>query len=324
MKNNFKVLAKLIQRGLKIFLSDRMGVFLALLAPIIILFLYIMFLGEIQVDTLNGYLEGLSVSGKLVRAFVDSWMLAGVLAVSCITVSFCAQTVMIGDRERGTVADMLTSPINRNLLSLSYLFVNAVITFVIVMIVEVIAFIYLAIAGWSMSAGDVFKLFGLTALSVVSASLFTTAVSMFIKTQSAHGGASGILSAAIGFFIGAYMPISMFPKAIQYIILFIPGSYSACAFRNVLMDGAMEKLLQGVPAVAHSAVEQKIMSGYSMTMDAFGKDIGAKEAWIIFAAATLLLVIVYALISIVKGKRGTLFCAPDFKRLAKRSKQRRF
>ena len=58
-KNDFSVASGLALRGIKIFLSDKMSVFFSLLAPIIILMLYVLFLGDIQYDSLKSAMEGL-------------------------------------------------------------------------------------------------------------------------------------------------------------------------------------------------------------------------------------------------------------------------
>lgn len=320
MRDDMTALGNLIRRGLKMYLSDKMAVFLSILSPLIILFLYLMFLGDIQYDSVVAKLQGFAVNDDAVHAFIDGWMMAGALAVSCITVSFCAQYLMINDREGGAMQDMLTSPIKRSVLSVSYLIVNIVITAVIVGIITALAFVYLAATGWYLSGADVGKIIGMLLLSVLSASLFTTIICMLFRTQSAHGGASGILSAAIGFFIGAYMPISIFPKAIQYFVLFMPGTYSAGALRNVFMSGAMERILEDLPSPAIEPVKQGLMESFSMQMDAFGNVIYEKEMWIIFACTLVVFVAAYVINQVVRTKTNTLFTAPSpHKRKAKAS-----
>ena len=64
LKNDVDITAALAVRGIKIFLADKMGVFFALLAPIIILMLYLLFLGDIQIDALKAQLEGIPYEEK--------------------------------------------------------------------------------------------------------------------------------------------------------------------------------------------------------------------------------------------------------------------
>ena len=82
----------MVSRNLKIFLKDKANIFFSLLCPLIVLALYVLFLGKVQVDNLNAALAETGVSGaeSAVQAFCDSWMLAGELSSACITVPLCA------------------------------------------------------------------------------------------------------------------------------------------------------------------------------------------------------------------------------------------
>lgn len=319
MKNDFRIIGALIKRGLKLFVSDKAGVFFSLLAPLVVLVCYILFLADIQVDSLKSMVEefGVNLDSGLIRAYVDGWMLAGVMSVSCITVSFSAQGLMIQDRERGVISDMLTSPVKRSVLSVSYLLYNFAVTLLICFAVLVVAFVYVAIAGWYLSFVDVVKIFAILILSVLSSSVLSTLVCSAIRTANAHGAFVGIMSAAIGFLIGAYMPLSTFPKAVQYIVLFMPGTYSAGVFRNLFTKGAEARISQACPQAAEG-----LKSGFSMNMDFFGKTIGEKEMWWIFAITIVLLIVLYFIIHAVRAKRGTLFSMED-KRFSEKFKKKK-
>ncbi len=155
------------------------------------------------------------------------------------------------------------------------------------MIVLLIAFLYMAFAGWTLSAGDVFMAIGLLVFSVISSSAIISLICKAVKTSAQHGALVGIISAAIGFLIGAYMPISIFPKAIQYLTLFIPATYSAGLFRELFMRGALENIQEVIPQAG-----EKLEESFSMQLDFFGKTIGAKEmAWIFFAFTAVIIAV---------------------------------
>lgn len=298
MKNSFSedavIVSRLVERNVKIFLKDKMGVFFSLLAPLIVLGLYILFLGDIQMQNLESAFKDLPIEKDLLKNFVDNWMLAGVISVACVTVSFSAQEIVVKDREKGVLADMLCAPVKRYLLSIGYYLSNVIITFFICMIVLIIAFIYMAISGWTMTAGEVFMSFGLLILSVISSSAIISLICKIIKTSAQHSALVGIISAAIGFFIGAYMPIAIFPKAIQYVTLFIPATYSAGLFRELFMRGALEEIEKVIPQAA-----SQLEKNFSMQMDFFGKTITAKEMAWIFIAFTLLVFCIWIVVEIV-------------------------
>ena len=115
MNGNGYALWLLTRRNLKIFLKDKANVFFSLLAPLIVLALYVLFLGRIQEDGLLSALEGMGVTGGTaeISAFCDSWMLAGSMSCACITVPLCACGTMIQDKTRGICADLLISPVSK-------------------------------------------------------------------------------------------------------------------------------------------------------------------------------------------------------------------
>ena len=98
---------------------------------------------------------------------------------------------------------MLVSPIKRHIVGLSYLTSVFAVSLCICFAVLIVAFVYLALTGWYLSAKDVFGIVGLTALSALFAALLSVIICSFISTQGAHGAFTGIMSAAIGFLVGA-------------------------------------------------------------------------------------------------------------------------
>lgn len=301
IKDNAAVVSGLVERSLKIFLKDKASVFFSLLAPLIVLGLYLLFLGDIQTDGIKAAFEGAPIDDKLLKSFVDSWMLAGVVSVACVTVSFSVQGITVQDREKGVLNDMLASPISRGIIDLSYLISNFVVTLCICLIVLAVAFVYVAITGWTLSFVDVVLLIALTVMSVLSASVISTLVGLAFRTSSQHSAFVGIISAVIGFVMGAFMPLSAFPEGVQYVTLFVPATYSAALYRNLFMRGALEKIDAALPGA-----EDGLKGSFSMELDFFGKTIGADMQAVIFAvfiALTLAAWIAIAVAKAVKGKK---------------------
>ncbi len=88
LRQDFISLWYIISRCFAMFWKDGFTVFLSLLAPLIVLLLYLLFLGGIQTDNLMAYFPEGVISEDSASAFVDSWMIAGVLGTACVTVSF--------------------------------------------------------------------------------------------------------------------------------------------------------------------------------------------------------------------------------------------
>ena len=114
----------------------------------------------------------------------------------------------------------------RQAITASYFLYNYAVTVVICMLVLAVCVAYLCVSGgFFLTAADVCAAAGITLLSALSATMITVFAAGFLKTEAALSASGGILSAVIGFVIGAYMPISMFPLAVQRLILCVPGTY---------------------------------------------------------------------------------------------------
>ncbi|HOV70418.1 MAG TPA: ABC transporter permease, partial [Clostridia bacterium] len=82
-------------RNLKLFFRDKAAVFFSLLAVFIIIALYALFLSDMQVNQLKVF-----AGEKTARFLVDSWIMAGILAVNSVTITLGAFGVIINDEER--------------------------------------------------------------------------------------------------------------------------------------------------------------------------------------------------------------------------------
>lgn len=311
LRSDFLALGYTVRRCMGVFFKDGLSVFLALLAPIIVFLLYVLFLGDLQTDALMEYFPAGTVDEKAVNAFVDSWMIAGVLGTACITVSFSANNVMVGDRERGVVNDFLAAPMKKSVLLGAYFVFNFLVTVSICTIVFFIGLIYLAATGsFYMSAADVFAAFGTILYGSLSATLISVPICASFKTQGALGGFSGIVSAAIGFLIGAYMPMSAFPSWLENAAAVLPGTHISGLFRNFFMSGALENLTSGMP----ETVMNSIAESFSMKIRFFGEKIGVD----VMAGYVSAWVVVCAVCGLVIGTR--LLDAPSALRAKKKKK----
>lgn len=269
--NDMYALGTMAKRNLKLFFLDKAGVFFSLLAPLIVLVLYILFLRDVQIDSITAGFEGTPLDTKRVAAFIDSWMISGTVSIACLTVSLSACTTMVTDRTKGINKDGLASPVKNWSIKLSYFISNYVITVMICLIVLFIGFIYIAATGgWAVSVGEVFGLIGTVFFSALSATLLMCFIAYFIKTEAVMGAVVGIMSAMLGFLLGAYMPLSTFPKAIQIICGIIPGTHATGIFKNLFMTGALNSLTEGLPVEAVGEIKDT----FGMNVNFFGANLG--------------------------------------------------
>jgi len=317
--NNLLALGVLVKRNIKLYLKDKMTVFFSLLAPIIILALYLLFLGDLQVDTIMNTLKDYDLENVLthqdIGAVVNNWMVAGLMGTSCITVAINTNMVMMKDKANGNINDMLSSPIKRWVVYLSYIITCFIITFVICFIVLLLAIVYLAATGGlMMSFVDFLAIVGVMILSILSSAAFMILICGFLKTPASLGALNGVISTAIGFLIGAYMPFSMLPDPIEYVGCFIPGSYSVGLFKEYFLKGCIGKLKLKIPP--GNNVMSVLTKEFSLELDFFGMRVST--GWMVLALV-ISLVLFAGLIAIFYSNKKTNFFMAH-KKKAKRRK----
>ena len=115
-------LLKLIKRNIKLFFKDKGMFFTSLITPVILLVLYLTFLGNVYRDIFTSSLpEGINLSEKLINGLVGGQVMSSILAVSCVTIAFCSNFLMVQDKTTNTIKDLKISPVKSSTLSLSYL-----------------------------------------------------------------------------------------------------------------------------------------------------------------------------------------------------------
>lgn len=296
-----KTLGYLVRRNTKLFFKDK-GMFLAsLITPLILILLFVTFLGNIYRDSFNSLIpQGMEVPDTLCDGFVGGWLFSSLLAVCCITVSFCANMLMVQDKVTGARNDLTITPVKSTVLSLSYYISTALTGFIICAVALGACFIYLANAGWYLSASDVL----LTILDVVLLVLFGTALSsvicFFLSSQGQLTAAMTLVSAAYGFICGAYMPIAQFSDSIQTFISFLPGTYGTSLLHNHLMGGVFSEL--GDEYFPSEVIEQ-MKDGFDNNLYFFDNKVEISTMYIILAASIAVLIILYVLLNVFKGRK---------------------
>ena len=164
----------LVKRNIKLFFRDK-GMFLtSLITPVILLVLYATFLGNVYRDSFTSNLpDTLKLSESMIEGLVGSQLISSILAVSCVTVAFCSNFLMVQDKANGTIKDLRISPVKSATLSLSYYIATLISTLNICFVAMGICLAYVAVVGWYMTLADVFFL----VLDILLLVLFGTALS---------------------------------------------------------------------------------------------------------------------------------------------------
>ena len=111
----------LVKRNVKLFFKDKGMFFTALITPGILLVLYATFLSNVYRDSfLAGFPQGVTLSGGVMNGLVAGQLMSSLLSVSCITVAFCSNFLMVQDKASGKYNDFLVSPVNQTVTTLAY------------------------------------------------------------------------------------------------------------------------------------------------------------------------------------------------------------
>ena len=244
-----------IKRNVLLFFKDWQSILFSLLTSIIVLVLYLLFLKGTFVSAIQSAMEqypGLAsmVPQKDIDMFANLFLLSGILGSAMISVPFSCITVLVKDRANKVDYDILATPMKREQIIFAY-FVSAVLTSTLLTsIILAVGLIGIRMQGnMYLNASQVIKVFSIVALGSISASAIFMIVVLFFKTVSACEAFFGILSAASGFVIGAYIPISQFSNEVQTVCNLFPASQITIMLRNILLNGLLEHIntsLQGV------------------------------------------------------------------------------
>lgn len=226
-----RVVGSIVRRNLRLFFRDRMNVFFSLLGAIILFVLYTLFLARLQIDGLGETFP--DASEAEIRAFVDTWMFAGIVMLSTITTGLGALATLVDDGESGRFRDFLVSPVARWQLVLGYLTAAVVVAVVMSMIVLTISILYLGVvdATW-LSVPAVIQIAGITVLCCAGFTALSALVVSFIRTNAAFSGFATVIGTVLGFIAGAYIPVGSLPVAVASTINALPFAQGAMLLRR--------------------------------------------------------------------------------------------
>lgn len=234
------VLCTLVKRNIKLYFKDKVTFFTSLITPLILLALFVTFLNNVYVSSLNQIIGDVGFSDELINAFSGGWLLSSLLGVCCVTIAFCSN-IEVNDKINGSNKDLASIPIKKTTISLSYFISNFITTFIICFVAMLVGFIYLAFIGWYLSFVDILLIIVNMILCISFGTLLSSIVCNFISTQGALSAVSTLVSSLYGFLCGAYMPISQFGEGIRNIVMFIPGTYGVVLFRNNYLNGVLNE-----------------------------------------------------------------------------------
>lgn len=297
-----KAVISLVNRNRKLFFRDKGMFFSSLITPVILIVLYITFLAKVYKDSFtSAFPKGFTIAEKLIDGTVASQLVAALLAVSCVTVTFCVNLTMVQDKANGARKDFNVSPISRSTIYLGYFLATVLNSLMVNGLALVIGLLYIGKMGWYLSFVDVLWIIFDELLLVLFGSTLSSIISYPLATQGQMSAVGTIVSAGYGFICGAYMPISNFGSGLQKALSYLPGTYGTSLLKNHMLRGIFEEM-------ENEKIPKKLITAIRDTLDCnpqfHGNVVNTTQMVLIMACSIVVLGVIFLLMTRLPEKEN--------------------
>lgn len=274
--NKMRGFIGLTKRNLLVFFKDKQTIVFSLLTSIIVLVLYLLFLKGTFVDSMNSVMNEYGLASLIdadeINMFANLFLLTGILGSAMITVPYNCLTTLVKDKENKVDYDILATPIKRGQIIMSYFISAALSSVLLTGIILALGLSVICMQGKIyMDPLQLLEAFGVVALGSVSATALFMIIVMFFKSTGASGAFFGMLAAASGFVIGAYIPISQFSESVQSVCNIFPASHITIMLRNALMNGILDHMDLSIGGLDNGMFVSSMKDIFTFKSNMFGK-----------------------------------------------------
>ena len=269
----------LTKRNLMVYFKNIQSIFFSMMTPIIVLALYLLFLKSTFVGALDDACAGLAglITADDVNMLSNGMLLSGILGSAMITIPYTTLSTIVYDRDRRIDYDISATPISRVQIILSYFTASALSAFLMTAAVAGAGLVILLLQGrLYLTAAEIFGLLGTVLLGSISATSLFMIFMLFLRTPSASNSFFGILAAASGFVIGAYIPVSEFSGTVQTICNLFPGSHITALCRNLLMNRLLEHIDGCIGGLDNGLFVGSVKESFVFSPRMFGENVSCR------------------------------------------------
>lgn len=228
------------KRNILLYFRDKTAVFFSLLAVLILIGLYVLFLGDMTSSSLPDFPSK--------KALLMSWFIAGILSVTSMTTTLGSFGNLVEDQANKTYMDFYSSPISRGKLVGGYVLSALFVGFIMCTFTLIAAEIFLFVIGEALLPfNKMLAIVGVILLAVLASASMILLLVSFFKTSNTFAAASTVIGTLLGFLAGIYIPIGSLPDYLQTIVKLFPVSHSAALFRQLLMETPMMDAFANTP-----------------------------------------------------------------------------
>lgn len=245
----------LVKRNMLLYFKDKAAVFFSLLSVLMVLLLMVVFLGDMNKDSLLQALQTIkgvattTVDEQNAEYVVLMWTIAGMLAVNSFTVPLSIIGIYVQDKQYHKLESFFCAPISRIKLLCGYLFAAIINGMIMCTLTCLLSYLYVSIQGYPfLNVFGWVQVYGMLLVSVSVSSALALLVSQFVLTTNAWGSFGTIAGTLIGFLGGIYLPMTMLPDTVQNILRGLPFLHQASMLRSVFTQQSVEKIFEGLPS----------------------------------------------------------------------------
>lgn len=245
-------MSSFFKRNMMIYFKDKGAVFYSLIGTLMIFLLYVLFLGNLWTGMYDSNIEN-------ANELINSWVMAGILAVVSATSSSGILGIMVNDKSTNVFKDFVASPVKKSHITGGYVLAVTVAGLIMSFITLIISEVYIVICGGHLlSLSRVIEVLVLLVIVSLSNTSFMIFFASFFKSHNAFTSAAGILNSCIGFIAGAYIPIGMFPAAFRYVLEMLPIFQGSALLRQAMMGDILDKSCQALSAADKAELYHKL------------------------------------------------------------------
>lgn len=283
-------------RNMKVYLRDKGAVFFSLLSTFIVIGLMVFFLGDMNIEGIQGILEEFPgrdavEDKKNAELLVLSWTSAGILSINAVTVTLAVFSGMIKDRVSGKLNAIYTAPVSRITIAAGYIAAAWICSVIVCVVTLVITEIYVVVQG--MAVYDVVTHLQLIGLIMVNSFVFATLmypVALLAKTEGAWSGLGTVVGTLVGFLGGIYIPIGSLSDCIGSLMKCTPFIYSTAMFRKVMNGKMIEETFAGTTEELITEYREAM----GVDLQVFGHTLIVTEEWLLLLGCGILFLIIGA------------------------------
>jgi multidrug/hemolysin transport system permease protein len=280
------VIYNLVKRNMINYFYDKTSIFFSMLSVFLLILVYVLFLGQLQVNTVIeqvGEIEGID-------GLINSWLVAGLIITSTVTVPMATMSDIVIDRENKTFQDFYIAPISRSSIVFAYLISAVIIGVMMATLTFILGLLYV---GFTSGIWISFISFMSLILVIILASTlfasFSFVILSFVKTTSAAGTINTLIGTVIGFFAGIYVPFGAFSSELLRQILEInPAAQIVTLLRSILMRPYLEIVFDGAPI----SILEEYREAYGVTTTFLGNSISNSTIGLFIIGWIIILILI--------------------------------